>query len=434
MNSVGIDVSKEKSIVCILKPYGEVIMSPTEVIHTQESISNLIKVINKLDGETRIVMEATGIYHLPLLTELKKAGLFVYVINPLAMKKYASSSIRRGKTDKMDSVRIANYGIDHWFKLSDYNAPEDVYYQLQILGRQYSHSHYIKMKIAGKLALTNILDRTMPGIKKILRGNNSETPTKDKLCDFVEKYWHFDNITKKSEKQFINSYCNWAKKKGYQAKESKAQAIYSLARNSIPTLPSNAASTKMLTLEAVRVLKEINKTLELIITQMQEIARDLPEYETVRAMNGVGDILAPRLIAEIGDIRRFHSGKALIAYAGLDSPPFQSGNFTGDHRKISKRGSSLLRKTGYEVMKCLKTVKPTEDNAVYLYMIKKEEEGKAKKVAKIAALNKFLRIYYARVKSVYNNSIFLDFEPDANTVTAKGGLPFTGDKKAVKSS
>ena len=52
-------------------------------------------------------------------------------------------------------------------------------------------------------------------------------------------------------------------------------------------------------------------------------------------------------------------------------------------------------------MKCLKTVKPKDDAAVYLFMLKKESEGKAKKVAKIAALNKFLRIYYARAKLAY---------------------------------
>ena len=49
---------------------------------------------------------------------------------------------------------------------------------------------------------------------------------------------------------------------------------------------------------------------------------------------------------------------------------------------------------------CLKTNKPVEDS-VYCYIIKKENEGKPKKVAKIAGLNKFLRIYYARVKEVY---------------------------------
>lgn len=170
-----------------------------------------------------------------------------------------------------------------------------------------------------------------------------------------------------------------------------------MVSSGIPTLVFRTPSTKMLVLESVRVLKEVNKTLYNILSQLQSIARTLKEYETVRAMNGVGDVLAPRLIAEIGDVKRFHSASALIAYAGLDSPPYESRSFIGTRRKISKRGSLLLRKTGYEVMKCLKTVKPTEDSAVYLYMLKKEAEGKPKKVAKIAALNKFLRIYYARV-------------------------------------
>lgn len=47
----------------------------------------------------------------------------------------------------------------------------------------------------------------------------------------------------------------------------------------------------------------------------------------------------PRLISKIGNVRRFHSGSALVAYAGLDAPPFQSGTFTGTNRHISKRGS-----------------------------------------------------------------------------------------------
>jgi transposase len=400
MNSVGIDVSKEKSMVCILRPYGEVLLSPYEVTHTEQSISSLTKQILELEGETRVVMEATGAYHLPLLLSLKQAGIFVSVINPLAMKKYVSRSIRKGKTDKLDSVRIANYGLDNWFHLEEFTPSEAVYEELKILGRQYSH--YITIKVESKIALTNILDRTMPGIKKLL-SSHSEEFVKDKLNDFVEEYWHYDNITKKSESQFITAYCRWAKKKGYHANEAKAKAIYASACEGIPTLPSSAASTKMLVLEAVRVLKEVIKTLQSILTQMQKLASGLPEYGVVLAMPGVGEILAPRLIAEIGDIRRFHSGSALIAYAGIDAPPYQSGTFVGTKRNISKRGSSLLRKTGYEVMKCLKTVKPSNDAAVYLYMLKKESEGKAKKVAKIAALNKFLRIYYARVNQVYQN-------------------------------
>lgn len=111
MTSVGIDVSKVKSTVCILRPYGEVIASPYEVQHSEPEIKELISRIKAVDGEVQIVMEATGAYHLPLLSSFKEAGLFVSVVNPLSMKRYASTAIRKGKTDKMDAVRIANYGL-----------------------------------------------------------------------------------------------------------------------------------------------------------------------------------------------------------------------------------------------------------------------------------------------------------------------------------
>lgn len=397
MISVGIDVSKGKSTICIMKPYGEVISMPFDVNHTEKELSELVAMISRLEGEVKIIMEATGKYHLPILEYLMENKFFVAVINPLMMKKYASTVLRKGKTDKLDAIKIANYGIDHWYRVEEHKMNERIYDELRLLGRQYAH--YNKLRVDSKLSLTTLLDQAMPGIKRLLksRADNSE---KDKLCDFVSAYWHFDNITKKSQKQFINSYKSWAKKKGYHQSEAKAIKIYALAKEGIPTIDSNNPSTKMLLLESVRVLQEIDRTLTRILSQMQELAKTLKEYAVVREMNGVGDILAPRLIAEIGDVRRFYSGKALIAYAGIDAPPYESGQFVGTKRRISKRGSSTLRKTGYEVMKCLKSNKP-EGDAVYTFIIKKEQEGKASKVAKIAGLNKFLRIYYARVKEVY---------------------------------
>ncbi len=306
-------------------------------------------------------------------------------------------TLRKEKTDKMDSIKIANYGIDNWFRLEEYQVADEAYSELRLLGRQYAH--YIKMMVESKLTLTNMLDKTMPGIKTLLK-NNSENPERDKLNNFVEEYWHFDNITKKNEKQFINSYIKWGKEKGYHQNETKAKQIYAIASEGIPTISSSTPSTKMLVLESVRVLREIDRTLNIILTQMRELARGLKEYEVVKEMSGAEETLAPRLIAEIGDVRRFKNGKSLVAYAGIDAPPYESGNFKGTQRKISKRGSAILRKTGYEVMKCIKSNKPSEDS-VYQFMMKKEAEGKPLKAVKIAALNKFLRIYYARVKEVY---------------------------------
>ena len=128
MISVGVDVSKGKSTVCILKPYGEIVCSPFEIQHVEKDLEDLDSLLKKLTGEIRVVMEATGIYHLPVLTFLQEKGYFVSVINPFAMKKYVKdNSIRGAKTDKLDSIMIANYGIDKWFKLQKHEGDEETY-------------------------------------------------------------------------------------------------------------------------------------------------------------------------------------------------------------------------------------------------------------------------------------------------------------------
>jgi len=396
--SVGIDVSKGKSMVCLMKPYGEVVAGPMEISHLDTELKMLVKLIKNVNDEVRIVMEATGIYHLPILTFMKEQGLFVSVINPYKMKQFRNQGLRRVKTDKADSVAIAQYGLTNWDSLIDYADSEDRYRELSILSRQYRH--YMEIHVSSLLGLTHLLDYVMPGIKQQLNTWNPESG-KDKLSDFVEQYWHYDTITRKSEHQFVESYLKWAKKKGYHCNQNKAAKIYSLAKEGIPTLPADQ-TTKMLVIQAVDVLKRVDETLNTILARMDEVAKSMPEYPVVRAMGGVGDILAPRLIADIGDVRRFHSGKALIAYAGIDAPPYQSGHFVSTNRSISKRGSPLIRKTGYEVMRSLKSHEMPEDDAVYRFILKKELEGKPKKVAKIAGLNKFLRIYYARVMEVYS--------------------------------
>ncbi len=360
-----------------------------------ESLDNLLK---RLDGEVRIVMEATGIYHLPILTFFHDRGYFVSVINPFVMKKYARDNNTRGaKTDKIDSKIIANFGIEKWFKLRNYEGDETVYTELKLLGRRYRF--YMELHVNALHGLTHVLDYVMPGIKKKFNSWD-DSNNKDKLSDFVERFWHYDEITSMSLEEFTEQYLIWAKEKKYQLRSSKAEEIYELASRSIPTLPSDSPSVKMMVDEAISVLRAIDSSLATILARMQQLARSLPEYSTVRGMGGVGEVLAPKLIAEIGDVRRLHNAKAHVAWAGIDPPPYQSGQFVGTKRKISKRGSSTLRKVGYEVMRVLKS-NAMKDDPVYIYIRKKEMEGKSKTHANIAGLNKFLRIYYARVMEVY---------------------------------
>lgn len=130
---------------------------------------------------------------------------------------------------------------------------------------------------------------------------------------------------------------------------------------------------------------------------MDKLAATLPEYETVMSLYGVGRTMCAQLIAEIGDIRRFEHSKSLVAMAGIDPPPNQSGQVDVKSRSISKRGSPLLRKTLFLIMQVLLQKQPV-DEPVYQFLDLKRSEGKPYKVYMIAAAHKFLRIYYARVK------------------------------------
>ena len=394
MISVGIDVSKNKSDVCILKPGGEVLAPPFEMLHTIEGVLSLVRRLKAYDEEVRVVLEATGHYHWPVVSLLVEKGIFVTCVNALRMKRYCSLSIRRAKTDRIDAIQIASYGITYWSELTAVQPGNDIYDELRVFSRQYYH--YTSLIVKAKINLSNLLDRTMPNIQNLLEDRNGG----HKLTDFIQRYWHFANILAMGENDFSSDYCEWAKKQGYRLNERKAKEIFALSQNGIPVMP-NTSSTKVLMLEAVRVLQELEKSRNTILSHMQQLASTLPEYSAVLAMGGVGTTLAPRIIAEIGDIRRFYSPASLIAYAGIDVPPYQSGSFTATNRNISKRGSKYLRKVGYEIIQSIMRQKPVEDAATYLFIQKKLSEGKNGKVSKIAGLNKFLRIYYARVNEIY---------------------------------
>ena len=165
-------------------------------------------------------------------------------------------------------------------------------------------------------------------------------------------------------------------------------------------------TTKFLVQQAVTQLNTTSKTIASICQQMNMLAASLPEYTIVMNMYGVGQTLGPQLIAEIGDVRRFHSKKALIAFAGIDAPPCQSGSIDVHSRSISKRGSSSLRRTLFLVMSVILQNSP-EDEPVYQFMNKKRSEGKPYKVYMLASANKFLRIYYSSVKA-YLDSLETD--------------------------
>ena len=396
MIAVGIDISKSKSTVAILDSYGAALVTPFNMAHTQPEMNALVSRLKAFNEPVTILLEYTGHYHYPVLKKLQDEGFSVCVVNPYQMKKYGDMEIHRAKTDKKDAIRIATFALEKSYRLVPYSFMEQKYEDLKFLSRQYQQRISFVAKL--KVQLINLLDQTMPGITKILE-LRSRNPEKCALLLFIKRFKSFDEIQRIGKTRFLSAYTTLMKKTPDRYAPQKGLAIYELARESITTRGEDpyiwAAQD-----QCVDLLSTAQNAADEIIAQMQNIAETIPEYKVLRAMNGVGDRLGPVILAEIGDIRRFHSAKALNSFAGNDAPPYQSGQFESRNRHISKRGSSALRKACFEVMQALKLTKP-QDDPVYQFMLKKEQEGKPYNVAKMAGVNKFLRIYYARAMELY---------------------------------
>ena len=394
MNSVGIDISKGRSTVAVMRPFGEVVISPFEVRHTDSELSELARQLKSLDGETRVVMEATGNYHTPVAKLLHDAGLYVSVVNAKLVHGYGNNDLRRVKTDKKDAVKLANYGLDRWLTLPRYVPEEDTRLLLKNCYRQYRQ--YSKVQTVLKNNLISLLDMVFPNVNRLfsspIRGDGSE-----KWVDFVAEFWHCRCVSEKSKKVFTNKYQRWCRKHGYNFSEAKAHTIHAEANGHIGVM-SKSETTKLLMKQAVSQLRATSAALAALKQEMQTLASMLPEYPVVMDMFGVGSTLGPQLIAEIGDVRRFYSKKALVAYAGIDAPPNDSGDVTGRRKSMSKVGASSLRRTLFLVMSVYLQNAPL-DEPVYRFMDKKRAEGKPYRVYMKASANKFLRIYYATVKA-----------------------------------
>ena len=394
MFAVGVDVSNGRSTAAVLGARRKVVMKPFEVPHTADGFAFLIEKLRGLNGEARIVMEHTGRYYESFAMSMYRAGFFVSAVNPLVIKDYREGvDVRKVKTDRTDALKIAQSALDKWEILPQYTPMDTIRYDLKTLHRQFQLSS--KTRTALNNNLIALLEQSYPGVNRYfdspVRPDGSQ-----KWVDFVDTFWHVDCVASLSRSAFAERYRKWCKRHGYNFSEQKALELHADARQKFPLVPKSD-TCRLLVKEAVAQLRTVSRTVEAYRAEMNRLASQLPEYETVMAMTGVGKSMGPQLIAEIGDLRRFAHQKSLVGFAGTDPIKDDSGDKVSESKPSSKRGSPYLRKTLFVVMTILLQLQP-QDDPVYQFLDKKRSEGKKYYVYMTAGMTKFLRIYYGRVR------------------------------------
>lgn len=206
---VGIDISKGKSTIAILSIEGEVIKEPFEFSHSQNDLDNLDLLLNQyLKEDLKIIMEETGTYHLPVLSYLLEKGYCVIAENAFRIKKYLDSGLRKAKTDKKDSLKLAEYACDNWYKLKMPIIEDSKYNDLRFLSRQYFAFNSIKVQ--QKVNFSNLTDMLFPGYYGLSDENNYILGLK------VFQKYSLETIKNKKLETFINEVDKIAQKIGHK--------------------------------------------------------------------------------------------------------------------------------------------------------------------------------------------------------------------------
>lgn len=113
---------------------------PFEVKHTTSDLKAFVTLLHQTGGEIRIVMEHIGIYWYPIARALSNAGFFVSIVNAILIHDFSDNSLRKVKTDRADSLKIANYALTFWNTLREYTSEDETRILLKTQSRLYERT------------------------------------------------------------------------------------------------------------------------------------------------------------------------------------------------------------------------------------------------------------------------------------------------------
>ena len=387
---ISLDVSKGTSFYQGFKGIDEPITKPKKIEHNLEGFKELLNLKEKIrreyNEECVVIFESTGVYHRSLQTYLDEHDFKYTIISPLLSAKVRKSDIRGTKTDSKDCTSIAK--VFYLKELRIYSKVDEIYADLKEKSRYYDFL-MDEMK-RWKIEFRRLLDIIYPGFDKVY-----DDLYGDFIQAFLLEYSHpeiirkrrLDTIAKFLEKHTCHTevYCI-----------RQAQTIKEYAEN----CASGCSSKSYLVNQFDTVIHNLNaqiKHLKIVLEEIVELAKTLPNYDSIKSIPGIGDNLAARILAEIGDVLRFNNASQLVAFSGIDPQIYQSGQISGLHLKISKKGNKKLRCLLYLAVTCM--IRTSRETVIVDFYKKKKADGLASKSALVASMNKLVRIIYSLCKN-----------------------------------
>lgn len=378
MYIVGIDIGKNHHEASIVSPEGKQIGRSLRFATTHKGADSLMSFIFKNIGNSPCVfgMEATGHYWYPIYSFLKAKGYTIYVINPIQSDSLRKMYIRQTKNDSIDSFLIAEVIRFGQFGTTSM-ADENILAMRQLC--RYRDS-VISSRTEIKLRIGTIMEQIFPEYEKQFSSLWVSTS-----MGILEKYLTPENI----ENAPIDELFEIIKDKSHN-RLTRAKAI------SIKEATADTFGIKIAQDAFSFQLKQLIDRMNFLDKQIEALDCQILEYYEkfdcyLHTIPGIGMIAAATILAEIGDINRFKSSSALVAFAGIDPTVRQSGEFSSTHNHMSKRGSPYLRHAIFLAA----TTCSFHNSPLNAYYKKKRDQGKHHLTATGAVARKLTSVIYA---------------------------------------
>lgn len=380
---LGIDIAKTNHVASLINNNGDVVIRAIKFTNSNEGFNKILNTIQSKLGDLsniEVAMEATGHYWLSLYSALTDNNFNVSVYNPYQIKSYRGAyNNRKQKNDIIDSIIIADYLRVFGSKESKF--PEEKLLSLKQLTR--FRANIVANVSSLKVQVIGLLDKVFPEYKKLFCdtfGNTSKQlllncPTPDDIINISTT--KLANLLSKNSKGRFN--------------KDTALHIKEVAKSSFGIkFTTDACSFEIKQL--INQIVFLESQIDAVSKEIKELYNKLDSH--LLSVPGIGDNLAPIVLAEIGDINNFDKPSKLIAFAGTDPSENQSGNKLSSNDKTSKRGSPYLRHAIYTAS----LVAISNEPELRAYYDKKISEGKHHFVALAGISRKLLTIIYYILK------------------------------------
>jgi transposase len=328
---VGIDIGKRAHEATILDEAGQQQGKSLRFANTREGAAQLLSRLTASDQPAICALEATGHYWLALYEYLHQAGLSVVVVNPLQTSAYRTTFLRKTKTDRRDAWVIAD--LVRIGRARATPVPSQTTLQIRELSR--FRFSLIDQIADLKRKTLSVLDRVFPEYETLFtdvfrkgsRALLAQAATAEEIAAF-----DLSELTATLRTASQGKF-----------REEKAREIQEAAKNSLGvSFLADAAQVELrCILDHLAFLEE---QVAVVDRHVATLVEHVPAGTYLLSVKGIGPALAATILGEIDDIGRFATPAKLVAFAGLDPSVHQSGQFTAEHRALSKRGSPYLRR------------------------------------------------------------------------------------------